>query len=152
VVGSFVNGGPVAYFPNVLLGGWLFGDPTVTLDLFVRPLPLWAVYVSILLFPITQGLVELALYFGYVMPRFAGLGMNKLLALSLPALMLGLQHLAVPFLLDERFILWRALMYIPFVFFAAILLYWRPRLLPIMAIVHVLINMSFAIMFLSVAY
>ena len=152
VIGSMVIGGPVAYFPNVLLGGWLFGDPNATLDLFVRPLPAWAAYASIILFPITQGLAELATYFGYVMPRLESRGMNKYLAVALPALMLGLQHVAVPFLFDGRFILWRGLMYIPFAFFAGILLRWRPRLLPYMAIIHAVMNMSFATMFLTVAY
>ena len=152
VVGSFVIGGPIAYFPNVLLGGWLFGDPNATLDLFVRPLPSWAAYASIIVFPITQGLAELATYFGYVMPRLESQRLNKYVAIALPTLMLGLQHLAVPFLCDGRFILWRGLMYIPFAFFAGILLHWRPRLLPYMAIIHTVMNMSFATMFLTVAY
>jgi hypothetical protein len=151
-VGTFVIGGPLSVFPNILLGGWLFTDPTATLDLFVRPLPLWAAYASIIIFPITQGLAELTTYFGYVMPRIALLGFNKYLVISIPALMLGLQHLAMPFLFDMRFILWRGLMYIPFAIFSGILLYWRPRLLPIMAIIHILMNMSFATMLLTVAY
>ena len=152
VLASFAIGGPASYFPNVLLGGWLFGDPNATLELFVRPLPMLAVFAGIFLFPITQGLAELPTYFGYVMPRFESGGMNKILAVSLPALMLGLQHVAVPLLLDMRFIAWRALMYIPFAFFSAILLHWRPRLLPYMAIIHILMNMSFATMFLQFAY
>jgi hypothetical protein len=152
LIGLFVIGGPLGFFPNVLLGGWLFGDPNATLDLFVRPLPMWAVYASIIFFPITQGLAELPTYFGYVMPRFKGQGMNTILAVSLPSLMLGFQHLAMPFLFDIRFILWRALMYILFAFFCGILLHWRPRLLPYLAIIHVLMNMSFATMFLSAAY
>jgi hypothetical protein len=152
LIGLFVIGGPLGYFPNVLLGGWLFGDPNATLDLFIRPLPQWAVFISLVLFPITQGLAELPTYFGYVMPRFEKGGMHKVLAVSLPALMLGLQHLTMPFLFDMRFILWRALMYIPFAFFCGILLHWRPRWLPYLAFIHVLMNMSFATMFLSVAY
>jgi hypothetical protein len=152
VLGSFIIGGPLSVFPNILLGRLLFGDPNATLVLFVRPLPLWAAYASIILFPVTQGLSELATYFCYVMPGFKRQGMNTFLAISLPALMLGLQHIAVPFLPDIRFILWRGLMFIPFAFFSAILLYWRPRFLPYMAIIHVLMNMSFAVSFLSVAY
>ena len=152
LLGTFIIGGPLSVFPNILLGGWLFGDANATLALFVRPLPLWAAWTGIVLFPVTQGLVELVTYFGYVMPRFERQGMNKILALSLPALMLGLQHLAMPFLFDLRFILWRGLMYIPFAFFSGILLYWRPRWLPYMAIIHALMNMSFAFSFLSVAY
>jgi hypothetical protein len=152
LVGLFIIGGPLGYFPNVILGSWLFSDPNTVLNMFIRPLPYGVVLVSLVLFPVSQGLAELPTYFGYVMPSFRKNGMNAILAISLPSLMLGLQHLAMPFLLDIRFILWRALMYIPFAFFCGILLYWRPRLLPYLAIIHVLMNMSFATMFLSLAY
>ncbi len=144
--------GPVSFLPNIMLGKWLFGDPERTLDLLVRPLPLWAAYASLILFPVTQGLAELGTYFGYVMPRFKSQGMSPWLAITLPALLLGLQHLALPLLFDVRFIIWRGLMFIPFAFLVGIVMHWRPRLLPYIAIVHVLMDMSFAAMFLSVAY
>ena len=143
---------PLSYLPNVMLGTWLFGSPEATLDLFVRPLPLWAVYAAIVVFPITQGLTELPTYFGYVMPRLEAQGIRKWLAISLPALMLGLQHIAAPLLFDINFITWRALMFIPFAFFLGIFFHWRPRMLPYFVIIHVLMNMSFATMFLSVAF
>jgi hypothetical protein len=152
VLGITLLAAPVSYLPNVMLGTLLFGSPEATLDLFIRPLPLWAVYLSVLVFPLTQGVTELPTYFGYVMPRFKAQGMQKWLAISLPALMLGLQHIAVPFLLDMRFITWRALMYIPFAFLLGIAIHWRPRLLPYFVIIHVLMNMSLAPMFLAVAY
>ncbi|MCB0036656.1 MAG: hypothetical protein KDE51_21635, partial [Anaerolineales bacterium] len=53
---------PLAYFPNVWLGQWLFGRPEATLALFVRPLPLWAAYTSLFIFSISQRLPELATY------------------------------------------------------------------------------------------
>jgi hypothetical protein len=152
VFGVTLLAAPVSYLPNVMLSTLLFGSPEATLDLFIRPLPLWAVYLSILVFPLTQGLTELPTYFGYVMPRFKAQGMQKWLAISLPALMLGLQHIAVPLLFDMRFITWRALMYIPFAFLLGIAIHWRPRLLPYFAIIHVLMNISLAPMFLTVAY
>ncbi|HEX7975922.1 MAG TPA: hypothetical protein VF498_16050 [Anaerolineales bacterium] len=152
LLSSFLIGGPLSVIPNIILGGWLFGDPNATMALFVRPLPLWAAWTGIVLFPLSQGLVELATYFSYIMPRFQKQGMNLVLAISLPALMLSLQHLAMPFLVDIRFILWRGLMYLPFAFFSAILLHRRPRWLPYMTIIHTLMNMSFAFSFLSVAY
>ena len=43
-------------------------------------------------------------------------------------------------------------MFIPFAFLAGIALRWRPRLLPYVAIIHILMDMSFASMLLSVAY
>ena len=144
--------GPVSYLPNVWLGQALFGDPEATLALIVRPLPYWAVFLSILLFPIGQGLTELPTYFGYVMPRLQAQGMRRWLAVSLPALMLALQHIAIPLLFDGRFMLWRALMFIPFAFLVGITLHWRPRLMPYMVVVHTLMDMAFAIMFLNAAY
>ena len=143
---------PVSYLPNILLGQWLFGSPEATLDLFVRPLPLWAAYASIILFSATQGMVEIPTYFGYVMPRFEKQGITKWIAISLPAILLGLQHLASPLLFDIRFITWRGLMFIPFGFLVGIVMHWRPRLLPYIAIIHALMDMSLATMLLSVTY
>lgn len=152
LVGVFAIGGPLAYFPNVLLAGWLFDDPQTVLTLFVRPLPLWAAWASIIIFPLTQGLVEIATYMAYAMPRIEARGLRPWQAVLLSGIFLGLQHFAMPLLFDGRFFLWRLLMYIPFACWVAVLMRWRPRLLPYIAIVHLLMNMSFATMFLSVAY
>ena len=152
LAGTLVLLGPVSYLPNVGLGGLLFGDPQRTLDLIVRPLPFWAVYISIILFPLTQALAELATYFFYSMPRLEAQGLSRWLAVSLASLVLAFQHIGVPFLFDARFIAWRALMFVPFAFFVGILLRWRPRLLPYLAIVHGLMDLAFAVMFLGSAY
>jgi hypothetical protein len=116
------------------------------------PLPLWAAYAAILLFPVTQGLAEGATYFAYAMPKLESQGLSRWLAVSLASLMLAFQHIAVPLLFDTRYILWHGLMFIPFAFLAGILMRWRPRLLPYIAIIHVLMDMLFATMLLSVAY
>ena len=58
----------------------------------------------------------------------------------------------MPLLFDMRFILWRGLMYIPFALLLGIVIHWRPRMLPYFAIVHVLMDASFATMLFSVAY
>ena len=144
--------GPISYFPNIWLAGALFENPQTTLDLMLQPLPLWTVYIGIVLFPVTQGLVELALYFLYVMPRLDPRPFPDLRPLLLPVLMLGLQHFAIPLLFNPSFILWRALMFIPFAFAIGLTLHWRPRLLPYAAVIHALMDMSFAAMFLTVAY
>ena len=152
LLGILVLLGPVAFLPNVWLGSLLFGDPQRTLDLLVRPLPLWAAYVSILLFPVTQGLAEIPTYFAYVMPKFESQGMRRWLAVSLASLMLAFQHIGVPFLFNARYLVWRGLMFVPFAFLVGIAMRWRPRLLPYLAIIHVLMDISFAAMLLGVAY
>jgi hypothetical protein len=152
LLGILVITGPVAFLPNLLLASWLFGNPELTLELILRPLPVWAVYASIVLFPVTQGLTEGPMYFAAVMPRLEAQGTPPWQAVAWPALLLGLQHVAVPFLFDLRFITWRALMFIPFALLVGIVLHWRPRLLPYLAVVHALIDMAFAAMLLGVAY
>lgn len=152
LLGSLLILGPIGFFPNILLANTLFDNPQTALDLLVRPLPTWAAYASLVLFPVTQGLAELPLYFGYVMPRLDPRPFPDLRPLILPALMLGLQHFAVPLVFDLPFILWRAFMYLPFAFAIGLMIHWRPRLLPYLAIVHVLIDLSFALMLLPAAY
>lgn len=143
--------GPVGYFPNVLLAGWLLGGAQAAVERMLLPLPLWVVYASIALFPLTQGLVEIPTYFAYVMPRLQAGGLNRWLALTLSAAALGLQHIAVPLLMDVNFILWRGLMFLPFAFLVGLMMLWRPRLLPYIAVVHVLMDASFAAMLLGSA-
>ncbi len=40
---------------------------------------------------------------------------------------------------------WRLLMFIPFALLTAALLYWRPRLLPYMLIIHFLMDLQLSI-------
>jgi hypothetical protein len=144
--------GPLGVFPNLLLARWLFDDPEVVLPFLIRPLPLWAAWVSVIAFPVTQGLAELSTYFGYAMPRLQSQGLRPWQAIALPALMLGLQHIALPLVFDWRYLVWRGLMFVPFALGVGVTLHWRPRLLPYTAAVHVLMDVSFAAMLLEVAY
>ena len=152
LLGILIILGPVSYLPNVLLGKLLFDDPQHTLEFLVRPLPLWAAYASIILFPVTQGLAELATYFAYVMPKLQNQGMKPWMAVTLPVLFLAFQHIGVPLLFNPRYLLWRGLMFLPFAFLAGIVMRWRPRLLPYLASIHVLMDLSFAVMLLETAW
>jgi hypothetical protein len=62
--------GPISMIPNFLLAKALFGDIQIALKLFLLPLPKWAIYCfALAVFPLTQGVVELAFYFLYCMPE-----------------------------------------------------------------------------------
>jgi hypothetical protein len=152
MLGMVILFGPVAFLPNILLSTWLFGDAQVPNALFIRPLPMWAGVMSLAIWPITHGLAELPTYFGYCMPRLEGQTGRAWLAVALASGFLALQHVALPLLFDGRFILWRSLMFLPFALMVGILLHWRPRLLPYMVIVHMLIDAATAASLLSVAY
>ncbi len=141
--------GVCGFIPSSLLGNWIFGDAMIGNRLFFQPLPQWAAVLSLLLFPLSMPFGELPTYFGYVMPRLELSTKSKALAIVLPALMLSLQHAALPLLfnLGGRFLLWRALMFLPFAFSLAIIIRWRPRLFPFYLIGHFLIDVSTAVMF-----
>lgn len=153
LLASMLITGPLGFFPNIWLSSWLFNDPNQVLDLLVRPLPVWAVWLGVIvLFPISQGLGELPLYFGYVMPRLKTQGVPAWISLLLPSVLLGFQHAAAPLLLNWRFMLWRGLMYLPFAIWIGLILKWRPRLLPYLVIIHILMDLSFAFMFMPKAF
>ena len=152
ILGFLVVASPVAFLPNILLGNLFFGDITNALALFIRPLPMWAVVLSILTFPLTQGLVEIPTYMMYVMPRLEKGGLPRWAAILLPTLFLAAQHIAIPLVFNGSFILWRFLMFLPFALLVALVIKWRPRLLPYIAIIHVLMDISTAMMLLPLGY
>ena len=148
MLGFMVILGPVGFLPNILSAQWLFGDSQIALDLLVRPLPVWAAILSFLAFPLLQGLVELPTYMLYVMPRLEKQGVKPWLAITLTGFFLSAQHIFAPFIPDLKFITYRLVMFLPFAFLIAIILRWRPRLLPYFAVIHVLMNLSIGVMFL----
>lgn len=141
----FVVGGPLAMLPSQLLGSALFGDVALTADIMFRPLPQWAIIVS-LLFPLTIAFAELPTYFAYVMPRLEALTQRTWLAVLLPSLFLAAQHIALPLVFDARFMLWRFGMFLPFALFCGIALRWRPRLLPYFMVIHGLMDLQIVFM------
>jgi len=149
LLGILIISGPIAFLPNFLAANWLFGDQQTALDLFIRPLPAWAAYASLVIFPVTIALAELPTYFAYVMPRLAERSGRPWLAVLLAAFFLSAQHIALPLLPDLRFILWRLVMFFPFALMLGIVLRWRPRLLPYLVIIHGLMDLGTAAMLLS---
>jgi hypothetical protein len=150
MLGFLIVLGPVGFLPNLLSAQVLFGDPQIALDLLVRPLPVWAAWLSFLAFPFLQGIVEIPTYMLYVMPRLEKQSLRPWLAISLTGFFLSAQHVFAPFIPDLSFITYRLVMFLPFAFLIAIVMRWRPRLMLYFAIIHVLMNLSIAVMFLFV--
>jgi hypothetical protein len=140
VLGFFIVAGPVGFLPNLFFGNLFFGSAQVASAMMFLRLPVWAAASALVLFPITIALTELPTYFGYSMPRIKVLSGKGLLAVCLPALFLAAQHMALPLIFDPRFLAWRLLMFLPFALLVGGMLYWRPRLMPYLIIIHVLID------------
>ncbi|WP_353987432.1 hypothetical protein [Ruicaihuangia caeni] len=148
-LGAVVIAAPVSMAPNLGLATLLFGDPQVALDMFVQPLPLWAAIASVVLFPITIALTELPTYYWYVQPRLTALAGSAWVGVIAAAFFHAVQHAALPFILDPSFLLWRALMFLPFALLVALVIRWRPSVLPYLLVVHFAIDMPVALMVLS---
>jgi hypothetical protein len=145
ILGLLIVAGPVALLPNFLVAFWLYGGMEEVGAIFFQRLPVWAAVFSLVLFPVTNALAELPTYMGYCMPRLAALSRRGWLAVLLASFFLALQHVALPLVFDGRFMTWRLLMFIPFALLMAALLYWRPRLLPYMLIIHFLMDLQVVI-------
>ena len=150
MLGFLVIAGLLGYLPNIFSARWFFGDPQMALDLLVRPLPAWAAIVSFAFFPLLQGLVEIPTYMLYALPRLEAQGVRPWLAVSLASFFLSAQHMFAPFIPDARFITYRLVMFLPFAVLIALVMRVRPRLMPYMAVIHVLMDLSVAVMFLMV--
>jgi len=145
VLGLLVLSLPLMLIPNFGIATLLFGNAQVAVPLLFQPLPAWAIWTGIVVFPVTIALAELPWYFGYAMPRL-GQGWGAVL---LTAFCLSAQHAALPLVFDLRFIIWRATMFSLFAVLLAVALRWRPRLLAYLVIVHGLLDLATALTFLS---
>jgi len=147
-LGLVILCGPVVFGPNYLLSAWLWDDSAIPYEMMFRPVEKWLAIILLFAFPVTIVFAELAIYFGYIMPRLADGLRSKWLAVFLPVLFLSLQHMTLPFIPDLRFILYRGLVFLPFAALIGIALYKRPSLFPYFAILHGVMDMGTAVMFI----
>jgi hypothetical protein len=144
-LGMLALAGPIASLPNTLLANALFGSSEAVGKMFFQPLPQWAIIISFL-FPLTHIFAELPVYFGYAMPRVEKQMNNGWAAWVISSLFLALQHGALPFVPEPKFILWRVGMFVPFALYIGLCIKIRPRLLPYMMIGHGLLDTMLVVM------
>lgn len=132
----------------MMLEIFLWDDKAYSQEIMFQPLSIKLLYLLIIAFPLTIGFAELATYFGYIMPRLEKHFRKKWLAVVLPAIFLSIQHCTLPLVFEAKFILFRGLSYLPFALLIGIALSKRPALLPYFAILHVVLDLSAAAMFL----
>lgn len=109
-------------FPFAALGLYggsylLLGDIQPPTNM-MQAIPAGAAIIAVIVFPLSNALVELPTYFGYAFPRIEkkwGLA----LAMVLPALFLSIQHGPLPIVLGGPYIAWRLLAFIPLAFVVA---------------------------------
>lgn len=126
------------------LGVALWGTPDIGQAVLVQPLPAWAAWATLVLFPVTMAAVELPTYAGFVAPRLGATRLGAVGAVVVVGLVLGLQHAALPFLPAKTFLVWRALALVPMALALIATLRRAPRLLPWFVALHLLANATLA--------
>ncbi len=139
---------PAVFLPGYFLSTTLWNDPNIPTQMMFGPIEKWLVYILLIAFPITIAMAELATYFIYIMPKLKGQFNMKWFAILLPILFLSVQHCTLPFIPDIDFIIYRALVFLPFASLIGISIYYRPSLFIYFAILHGVLDFGTALMFL----
>ncbi|MCF8247242.1 MAG: hypothetical protein K9J37_14805 [Saprospiraceae bacterium] len=140
---------PIVFVPGYFLSIMIWGDPNVPTGMMFGPIEKWLVYILLIAFPVTIAFAELATYFVYIMPKLKKQLKVKWLAALLPIVFLSIQHCTLPFIPDLNFIMYRALVFLPFAILIGVSIYYRPSLFIYFAILHGLMDFGTAFMFLS---
>ncbi len=138
VVGMIVGAIPLYLCAYLLLG--TFRLPTT----MFQEIPLWALIIALVVFPLSNAFVEIPTYLGYALPRIeAGTG-KQWLAILLAGLALALQHIALPLVFDLPYMLWRFLSFLPLALVLALIYTRTKRLFPIV-LAHFLMDLQLVI-------
>jgi len=139
---------PIVFAPGYFLSMLLWGNPNVPTELMFGTINKWLIYFLLIAFPLTIVLAELATYFMYIMPKLKNQLKVKWLAVALPVLFLSLQHCTLPFIPDVNFILYRALVFLPFSILIGVSIYYRPSLFVYFAALHGILDFGAVLMYL----
>jgi hypothetical protein len=139
-------------FPAIVLNGFLSENIPVLRDTdTVGVLPNWALYLMIVLLPLTQACVEFPWFYGYIYPRleayFEGASGNprvvaSIRALSIVLIFFVLQAALIPLTLNPEYIMWRAIAFIPLLLVIGIVIRLVPRFMPGVNILHALMALN----------
>lgn len=130
-------------FPLAMMGiiGFsllIFGSPQP--PSIYAELPPWAAAYSLLVFPVIWGIMEQITYQGYALPRLEALFPHAGIAIIIVAFGWGIQHIALPFVLDWQYMLYRFLSFLPLAV-AMGLVYLRTRRLIPFIVAHWAVDM-----------
>lgn len=138
VVGFALGGIPLYVCSYLILGS------IVPPDLMFQPLPVWAALIALVIFPISNGLVETPAYIGYALPRLKKTTGREWLSIVLAGSALAFQHVALPLVPDVPYMLWRFTAFIPLGIAIGFIFSRTKKLLPI-AMAHYVMDLQLAV-------
>ncbi len=142
IVGFLLGGVPLYVFSYLILGS------AVPPELMFQPLPVWAAVLAVVIFPLTNGLVETPTYIGYAFPRLKSATGSLWAAVMLAGLPLAFQHVALPLVTDVPYMAWRFASFIPLALALGFIYNRTKKLLPI-AMAHYVMDLQLAVTLLA---
>ena len=128
--GLFLATFPIALAGMILAGIGLYGSYAST-PIVGGHLPLWAGWVSVLIFPVINSVTEQMTYSAYSLPRARALAGSKFWAVAIIAFLFAFQHTALGLIFDWRFLLYRFISYLPLCIIVPVLYLRLRRLTPL---------------------
>ncbi|PLS18013.1 hypothetical protein CVD28_10050 [Bacillus sp. M6-12] len=123
---------------------YLFLGSIIPPDNMFQPLPVWAALIALIIFPVSNALVELPTYIGYALPRLEQHYGSKWKPIIFAGMALALQHVFLPLIFDPSYMLWRFFSFIPMaIILGAIFL--KTRRLSTIIMVHYLLDLQLII-------
>jgi len=102
---------------------------------------------SLIIWPIIWVITEELVYLGYLLPRIEALSGKTWLAVLVVIFFWGIQHVAMPYILDEKYLISRVLAAIAAISsFPIVFVLWRRRLIPLIG-VHYIADLATAFLF-----
>lgn len=132
IVGGAV---PLYLFSYLLLGSII--PPTT----HFQALPIEYAAMALILFPLSNALVETPAYIGYALPRLQELSGRIYVPIMVAGLGLALQHVFLPIVLQPDYMWWRLVSFIPLAIILGLFFTKTKRLMPIV-IIHFLMDLQ----------
>ncbi|WP_394236337.1 type II CAAX prenyl endopeptidase Rce1 family protein [Niallia oryzisoli] len=132
VVGGAV---PLYLFSYLLLGA--IPPP----DTHFQALPVVLAAIALILFPLSNAMVETPTYIGYALPRLQQATGRIYIPILIAGFFLALQHIFLPIVLDADYMLWRLVSFIPLAVILGVFFTKTKRLMPIV-VIHFLIDLQ----------
>jgi len=138
---------PTAILASVITQAF-YGNALPPMIAVVDLPPMGALY-SILVWPIIWVITEELVYLGYLLPRMEVLSGKTWKAVLIVIFFWGFQHLAMPFIPDEKYLISRVLAATAAIIgFPIVFVLWRRRLIPLIG-VHFIADLVTAFLFRS---
>lgn len=136
----------VLLIPAVIIGNlltqWIYPGGSPPQIAVTSSLPAWGLLYSIVIWPIVWAFTEELTYLGFIFPRLVRITKRTWLASILIILFWTLQHIAMPFIPDGRYLFYRTISALPVIITTTLIFLLGGRKIPSLIFAHWFLEMA----------